>query len=117
MQYICLQEKGQHNILHTSTSEISQLSLFHLCPHFLHLYTLRSLSRLCWQVNILSKLKIVQPKASYRIFGGSQDKPVPGLGQNPKSGVTVDYYLPKKLDSIELKLEVLQKNYVMPITC
>lgn len=59
------------------------------------------------------KLKIVQPKASYRIFGGSRDKPVPGLGQNPKSGVTVDYYLPKKLDSTELKLEVLQNGKVI----
>jgi len=59
------------------------------------------------------KLKLVQPKPSYRIFGGSQDKPVPRLGQNPKSGVTIDYYLPKKLDSIELKLEVLQGGKVI----
>ena len=58
-------------------------------------------------------LKIVQPKASYRIFGGSQDKPVQGLGQNPKSGVTLDYYLPKKLDTLELKLEILQGDKVI----
>ncbi len=58
-------------------------------------------------------LKIVGPKASYRIFGGYQEKPRPGLGQNPKSGVSVDYYLPKKLDSIELKLEVLQNGEVI----
>jgi hypothetical protein len=63
--------------------------------------------------NTVEKLKIVQPKPSYRIFGGSQDKPVPGLGQNPKSGVTVDYYLPKKLDSTELKLEVLKDGKVI----
>ena len=59
------------------------------------------------------KLKIITPKPSYRIFGGSQDKPIPGLGQNPKSGVTIDYYLPKKLDSIELKLEVLKDGEVV----
>ena len=59
------------------------------------------------------KLKIVEPKPSYRIFGGSQNKPVPGLGQNPKSGVTIDYYLPSKLDSTELKLEVLSKGKVI----
>ncbi|RNC92035.1 MAG: glycosyl hydrolase [Allomuricauda sp.] len=58
-------------------------------------------------------LKIVQPKASYRIFGGHQEKPRPGLGQNPKSGVTIDYYLPQKLDSIALKLEVLQNGKVI----
>lgn len=55
-------------------------------------------------------LKIVQPKPSYRIFGGHQEKPRPGLGQNPKSGVTIDYYLPQKLDSTELKLEVLHNG-------
>ncbi|WP_350284448.1 glycosyl hydrolase [uncultured Croceitalea sp.] len=60
-----------------------------------------------------NKLKIVRPKASYRIFGGSQDKPVPGLGQNPKSGVTIDYYLPQKLDSTELVLEVLQDGKII----
>ncbi len=59
------------------------------------------------------ELQIVQPKPSYRIFGGSTDRPVPGLGQNPKSGVTADYYLPKKLDSTELKLEVLQNGEVI----
>lgn len=59
------------------------------------------------------KLKIIQPKPSYRIFGGSQEKPVPGLGQNPKSGVTVDYYLPSKSDSTKLKLEVLSKGKVI----
>jgi photosystem II stability/assembly factor-like uncharacterized protein len=63
--------------------------------------------------NTSEKLKIVQPKPAYRIFGGSQDKPIPGLGQNPKSGVTVDYYLPKKLDSTELKLEVLQNGKII----
>lgn len=58
-------------------------------------------------------LKIARPKPSYRIFGGHQEKPRPGLGQNPKSGVTFDYYLPKKLDSVELKLEVLQNGKVI----
>ena len=59
------------------------------------------------------KLKIVTPKPAYRIFGGSQEKPVPGLGQNPKSGVTIDYYLPQKLDSTELTLEVLHNEKVI----
>ncbi|NNM18857.1 MAG: glycosyl hydrolase [Croceitalea sp.] len=58
-------------------------------------------------------LKIIKPKDSYRIFGGSQDKPVPGLGQNPKSGVTFDYFLPKDVDSLNLKLEVLQNGQVI----
>ena len=53
-------------------------------------------------------VKIFQPKDTYLIFGGSSDKPRPGLGSNPKSGVTFDYYLGKKTDSLDLKLEVMQ---------
>lgn len=64
-------------------------------------------------LNPATKLSIVTPKPSYRIFNGSTDKPVQGLGQNPKSGVTFDYYLPKKLDSTELKLEVLSGGKVI----
>ncbi|KPM32240.1 Glycosyl hydrolase BNR repeat-containing protein [Croceitalea dokdonensis DOKDO 023] len=53
-------------------------------------------------------LRLVTPKPSYRIFGGSQDKPQPGLGQNPKSGVTIDYFLPKKLDTTTLVLDIIK---------
>ncbi|WP_306012873.1 MULTISPECIES: VPS10 domain-containing protein [unclassified Allomuricauda] len=60
-----------------------------------------------------NSLQMVTPKPSYRIFNGSSDEFVPGLGQNPKSGVTFDYYLPKKLDSTELKLEVLSGGKVI----
>ena len=63
--------------------------------------------------NTANTLKIVQPKPSYRIFGGYQEKPRPGLGQNPKSGVTLDYYLPEKLDSTVLTLEVLQNGNII----
>nr|WP_299168853.1 glycosyl hydrolase [uncultured Allomuricauda sp.] len=59
------------------------------------------------------KLKIYKPKDTYRIFGGSPEKPVPSLGQNPKQGVTFDYYLPKDSDSLNLKLEVLQNGIVI----
>lgn len=58
-------------------------------------------------------LKIIKPKDSYLIFGGSSDKPRPGLGSNPKSGVTFDYFLAKDADSLDLKLEVLQGDKVI----
>lgn len=54
-------------------------------------------------------ISIFKPKDTYLIFGGSVSRFAPGLGQNPKSGVTFDYYLEHKIDSLELKLEV-QKN-------
>ncbi|MGB3152272.1 MAG: glycosyl hydrolase, partial [Maribacter sp.] len=59
------------------------------------------------------KATIFKPKDTYLFFGGSSEKPVPGLGSNPISGVTFDYYLEEKLDSTELKLEVLQNNNVI----
>ena len=56
-------------------------------------------------------VEIVKPKATYRIFGGTS-KAV-GQGQNPKSGVTFDYYLEKNIDSLPLTLEVLQNSQVI----
>ena len=58
-------------------------------------------------------LTLFKPKDTYRIFGSSAEKPVPGLGQNPKSGVIFDYFLAKDADSLDLKLEVLQAGKVI----
>lgn len=58
-------------------------------------------------------ISIFKPKDTYLIFGGHSDKPVPGLGQNPKSGVTFDYYLDKTADSLEMTLEVLHKGKII----
>ncbi len=56
-------------------------------------------------------IKLIKPKDTYRFMGGTS-KGI-GQGQNPKSGVTLDYYLPKELDSLDLKLEVLQNDKVI----
>ncbi len=56
---------------------------------------------------------LYEPRDTYLLFGGSTEKPVPGLGSNPKSGVIIDYYLPSNADSLELKLEVLQGGKVI----
>ncbi|SHG73396.1 VPS10 domain-containing protein [Flagellimonas flava] len=58
-------------------------------------------------------LHIFKPKNTYRLFGQSPEKLPPGLGQNPKQGVTLDYFLPKKADSLKLTLEVLQNGEVI----
>ncbi len=57
-----------------------------------------------------TSIGLVKPKDTYLLFGGSTDKPVPGLGQNPKQGVTIDYFLKDKIDSLELILEVLHNG-------
>lgn len=64
--------------------------------------------------NMTSENKSVQifkPKASYRIFGGVSK--ATGQGRNPKSGVTFDYYLDTKADTLDLKLEILQGTKVI----
>jgi len=57
--------------------------------------------------------KLVPPKNTYLLFGGSTDKPIPGLGQNPKQGVSLDYYLDRDADSLDLKLEILESGKVI----
>jgi hypothetical protein len=58
-------------------------------------------------------VQVFKPKDTYLIFGGSSDKPRPGLGDNPKSGVTFDYYLAKDADSLDLKLEVFDGDKLL----
>ncbi len=60
-----------------------------------------------------NSVQIFKPKDTYRIFGGSANRFISGLGQNPKSGVTFDYYLGEASDSLELKLEILENNTVL----
>ncbi len=55
-------------------------------------------------------VSIFKPKDTYLLFGGSSEDPVPGLGQNPKQGVTFDYYLNEDSDSLNLELQVLQNG-------
>jgi hypothetical protein len=55
-------------------------------------------------------VSIFKPKDTYLLFGGSSENPVPGLGQNPKQGVTFDYYLNEDSDSLNLELQVLQND-------
>ncbi|WP_431159365.1 WD40/YVTN/BNR-like repeat-containing protein [Winogradskyella poriferorum] len=56
-------------------------------------------------------LKLYQPKDTPRYLGGNSN--AIGQGQNPLSGVIIDYYLPKDVDSLELTLEVLKDNKVV----
>ena len=56
---------------------------------------------------------VLQPKDAYLLFGGSSDKPVSGLGQNPKQRVSIDYYLSESADSSDLTLEILKGDIVI----
>lgn len=64
------------------------------------------------QVNLENEETVLyQPKSAYKIMGGTSTRP--RIGQNPKSGVTFDYYLSKDADTLDLKLEVLQNSEVI----
>lgn len=60
-----------------------------------------------------SGFALARPRDTYLFSGGSIDTFEPGLGQNPKSGVLLDYYLPKDADSAQIKLEILQGGQVL----
>jgi photosystem II stability/assembly factor-like uncharacterized protein len=55
-------------------------------------------------------IEIFKPKDTYRLFGGSNAGPKQGVGQNPKEGVTFDYYLKEKVDSLSLTLKVYDEQ-------
>ncbi len=56
---------------------------------------------------------LIKPKDTYLLFGGSASRPIPGLGQNPKQGVTLDYFIDKDADSLELNLDILSDGKVI----
>ncbi|MEJ2162258.1 MAG: glycosyl hydrolase [Robiginitalea sp.] len=58
-------------------------------------------------------LFLATPRDTYLYEGGYSKNPVTGLGQNPKSGVILDYYLPAPTDSTDLTLEILKGNQVI----
>lgn len=56
------------------------------------------------------EIQLFAPKLNYRYVGGRRTG---GGGKNPMSGAIIDYFLPKKLDSTELVLEVLDEQGVV----
>ncbi|MEJ2584480.1 MAG: glycosyl hydrolase, partial [Robiginitalea sp.] len=56
---------------------------------------------------------LVPPRDTYLYVGGYSQNPTPGVGQNPKSGVILDYFLEKPTDSLEISLAILEGNQVI----
>ena len=57
--------------------------------------------------------QLLKPMTTSLYTGGYVKDPVPGLGQNPQSGLGISYFLPKDMDSVDLKLEILEGNEVI----
>jgi len=56
-------------------------------------------------------LKIYKPKDTPKFIGGNSR--AIGQGENPQSGVLIDYYLPEAVDSLELRLDVLKDGQII----
>jgi photosystem II stability/assembly factor-like uncharacterized protein len=57
-------------------------------------------------------MKLIEPKTSVRFpFGGGRRGPSGAVGQNPMSGVILDYYLQEAVpDSVEMTLDILSAS-------
>lgn len=75
-------------------------------------WILDDLSSIQQSAGKFTQLAIFTPKPSYKYEGGSSSsRPLPpGIGQNPDPGVTLDYYLPEAVDSLEVKLQISDMN-------
>jgi photosystem II stability/assembly factor-like uncharacterized protein len=75
-------------------------------------WILDDLSALQQSAGKLDALKIFTPKTTYKYEGYSPSwmNIPPGTGQNPAAGVTLDYYLPETADSLEAKLQILDRE-------
>ena len=74
-------------------------------------WVLDDLGALQYNSRYSKAIEMVTPKDTYRIFGGNS-KAV-GQGQNPRSGITFDYYLNNNIDSLTLTLDVLENDKVI----
>ena len=75
-------------------------------------WILDDLSAIQQSAGKMDALKIFTPKTTYKYEGYApswMDIP-PGTGQNPTAGVILDYYLPEAADSLEAKLQILDKE-------
>jgi photosystem II stability/assembly factor-like uncharacterized protein len=57
--------------------------------------------------------QLMQPMSTSLYTGGYTKEALPGLGQNPQSGVGINYYLPTDMDTLDLKLEILEGQEVI----
>ncbi len=58
-------------------------------------------------------LKIYRPKPTYRLSSVTIPEyfgEIPGLGKNPANGVTLEYYLKEKADTVKVSLEILDAS-------
>jgi len=58
----------------------------------------------------LTKTMLFQPKNTIKIDAQTPPEPIPGMGQNPLTGLIIDYFLAENLDSSKVLINILDKN-------
>ena len=53
-----------------------------------------------------SKTRLFKPKNTIKLDAPSVPEPIPGLGQNPSTGLILDYFLPENMDSSKVVIEI-----------
>lgn len=53
--------------------------------------------------------QVFRPNPTYRLANGGSKAP-PNMGQNPLSGMIIDYYIPQELDSVDIRMEVVDQT-------
>lgn len=76
-------------------------------------WILDDLSALQNASSAMASPQLFNPVATSLYTGGYTKEALPGLGQNPPSGVGINYYLPADVDTLEVKLEILEGNEVI----
>ena len=56
---------------------------------------------------MIQRVNFYDPAPTVRFWAESAEPPVAGIGENPPTGALLYYYLPEKLDSFRLKLDIL----------
>jgi photosystem II stability/assembly factor-like uncharacterized protein len=57
-----------------------------------------------------TKAKIFQPKNTVRFDAQTPPEAIPSMGQNPMTGVILDYFLPKDMDSAAVTLQIFDSQ-------
>ena len=57
-----------------------------------------------------TKAQVFKPKNTVRFDANASPEPIPGMGQNPMTGVIIDYFLPKDMDSATVSLQIMDNQ-------
>ena len=61
-------------------------------------------------LQVVTKAQVFKPKNTVRFDANIPPEPIAGMGQNPMTGVIIDYFLPKDMDSTTVSLQIMDNQ-------